>query len=448
MVASAARSRTRTPTTPVGQGFSPKAVKSIEDTGLSALWLQDLALKVLYFQGYLSGFKIAEVMALPFAGVADQILESLKREKFVEVKSTQQIGLGEGSYQYAITGAGIARAREALERSQYAGPAPVPLEAYNDSILRQSKGRMIVVHDTLKQSLSHLVLSEKIFQRIGPAVNSGTSIFLYGPPGNGKTSIAQAMGGMILNESMYIPYSLYIDGQVIKLYDSVNHQVSEENNGQNSHSGTLKVGNRRDPRWIHIRRPFIVVGGELNMEGLDLVFDDVNKYYEAPFQVKANGGILLIDDFGRQQVRPRDLLNRWIVPLENRIDYLTLHTGRKVEVPFDVMVVFSTNLPPRDLVDEAFLRRLRHKIEIGDPGYEEFREIFQRVARAKNVSYNDQGLAYLLQEWYIKRNRKLRASHPRDICDQILDIARFLNTKPEMTTDMIDRAAEAYFVEI
>ena len=256
------------------------------------------------------------------------------------------------------------------------------------------------------------------------------------------------MGGMILSESMYIPYALYIDGQVIKLYDSVNHQLSDESNGNNNQSGTPKVGNRRDPRWIYIRRPFIVVGGELNMEGLDLVFDDVNKYYEAPFQVKANGGILLIDDFGRQQVRPRDLLNRWIVPLENRIDYLTLHTGRKVEVPFDVMVVFSTNLPPRDLVDEAFLRRLRHKIEIGDPGYEEFREIFQRVARAKNVTYSDQGLADLLKEWYIKRNRKLRASHPRDICDQIIDIANFMSVEPAMTTDLINRAAEAYFVEL
>jgi SpoVK/Ycf46/Vps4 family AAA+-type ATPase len=164
--------------------------------------------------------------------------------------------------------------------------------------------------------------------------------------------------------------------------------------------------------------------------------------------VRANGGILLIDDFGRQQVRPRDLLNRWIVPLENRIDYLTLHTGRKVEVPFDVLVVFSTNLPPKDLVDEAFLRRLRHKIEIGDPSYEEFREIFHRVSGTKGVTYSDQGLAYLLQEWYIKRGRKLRASHPRDLCDQILDIAHYLSVEPAMTTDLLDRAAESYFVEL
>jgi SpoVK/Ycf46/Vps4 family AAA+-type ATPase len=191
-----------------------------------------------------------------------------------------------------------------------------------------------------------------------------------------------------------------------------------------------------------------VTGGELTLEGLDLVFDDTHKYYEAPFQVKANGGILLIDDFGRQLARPRDLLNRWIVPLESRVDYLRLHTGRKVEVPFDVLVIFATNLPPKDLVDEAFLRRLRHKVEIGDPSYDEYREIFRRVAADKKVGYDDQALAYLLQEYYIKRNRKLRASHPRDICDQILDISGYLAEPAKMTPEMIDRAAQAYFVDI
>ena len=245
---------------------------------------------------------------------------------------------------------------------------------------------------------------------------------------------------------MYIPFALYLDGQVIKLYDAVSHKLAPESEANGT--GTLRQSTRRDPRWVKIRRPFIVVGGELTLEGLDLVFDDTHKFYEAPFQVKANGGILLIDDFGRQQVRPRDLLNRWIVPLENRIDFLTLHTGRKVEIPFDVLVVFSTNLPPKDLVDEAFLRRLRHKVEIGDPSYEEYREIFKRVAADKKIPYNDQGLAYLLQEYYIKRNRKLRASHPRDLCDQILDIGSYLAVEPVMSREMLDRAASAYFVDL
>jgi len=429
-------------------GFIPPPITRLEETGLSVLWLQDLVLKILYFQGYMTGYDIAEAVALPYTGLTEQLLEALKREKFVEVK-TSRGGLGSGGYEYALTERGVGRAREALARSQYAGPAPVPLEVYNEAMRKQSRSRTIVTPRIMRKALSHLVLAEKTFHQIGPAVNSGASIFLYGPPGNGKTTIARSIGSLVLSEAIYIPYALYVDGQVVTLYDSVNHQLAPEETDTTSRgTGSLRSSKHRDPRWVHIRRPFIMVGGELTLANLDLIFDDVNKFYQAPVQVKANGGILLVDDFGRQQVRPRDLLNRWIVPLENRIDYLTLHTGRKIEVPFDVLVVFSTNLPPKDLVDEAFLRRLRHKIYIGNPSYAEYREIFRRVAQQKGVRYSDQGLAYLLQEWYIKRGRKLRASHPRDICDQILDIARYRGVEPALTRALIDEAAAAYFVDL
>jgi len=427
--------------------FGPPPITQISDTGLTRLWLQDLALKILYFQGYLTGYELADKISLPYTSIVDKIVDSLKREKFIEVKAST-MGLGEGSYQYGITQAGINRAREALERSQYADAAPVPLEDYNNAIRRQSLGKLNVSPRALRSYLAELILSEDIINRVGPAINSGTSVFIYGPPGNGKTSIARAIGSMILRESIYIPYSIFIEGQVVKLYDSVNHELIPERDVTETGTGALKTGMRRDPRWIRIKRPFIVVGGELTLTDLDLVFNPVTKFYEAPFQLKAAGGLLLVDDFGRQQVRPTDLLNRWIIPLENQIDFLTLHTGRKVEVPFNELIVFSTNLPPKDLVDEAFLRRLRHKIRVGDPSFEEYRSIFKSVAQSKNIPFNEENLAYLIKQWYIKPGRNLRGSHPREICNQILDISKFLGCKPEMTRELIDQAADAFFVDL
>jgi predicted ATPase with chaperone activity len=435
------------PAVPLGSDkFFPPPVATIEDTGLQLIYLSDLALKILYNSGYLTGFRVAELMALPFNGLVEDILEFLKREKLVEVKGAG--GFGEGAYMYAITGAGISKAREALARNEYAGPTPVPIQNYNAAIRKQASARITVTQRIMRHALSHLVMGEKALARIGPAANSGSSLFLYGAPGNGKTSIARAIGNMILGEDMFIPYAVDLDGQIIKIFDSVNHELAREDGAGGVGTGSLRLATKRDPRWVKIKRPFIVVGGELTMAGLDLQFDEVNKFYEAPFQMKANGGMFLIDDFGRQQIRPRDLLNRWIVPLENRLDFLTLHNGRKVEVPFEVLVVFSTNLPPRDLVDEAFLRRIRHKIEIVDPTYEEYKEIFRRMADFKKVPFDEKGLAYLLQEWYIKRNRKLRSNHPRDILEQLLDNAAYMNVEAAMSKDLIDRACESYFVEL
>jgi hypothetical protein len=421
--------------------WSPPAMTNLDDTGLNLLAVADLVLKVLYFGGYMAGHQIGEICKLPFVGVLDTVFDFLKREKFVEVRGSG--GFGEASFQYLISEKGAEKAREALERSQYAGPCPVTLTQYVRAMKEQNRTKLVVHQGDLNKVMTNLVVSEDMLAKVGPAINSGRSIFLFGPPGNGKTTLAEKVGRVILGDDLWIPYAIDVDGQIVRVFDSVNHEISPDHEKVKHSTGVIA-----DPRWIKVRRPMIMVGGELTLAGLDLVYDDINKFYEAPFQVKANGGMFLIDDFGRQQVRPRDLLNRWIVPLEKGVDFLTLHNGRKIEIPFFVLIVFSTNLDPRDLVDEAFLRRIRHKIEVGNPTYDQFREIFKIVCRLNNVEYDEQGLAYLLKEWYINHDRELRAVHPRDLLNQLIDISTYLNVPPKLTKDLIDRAAASYFVQL
>jgi predicted ATPase with chaperone activity len=429
----------------VSKQFIPPQPKTIEETGLRLSFLADLALKFLYFQGYMSGADIADHLCLPFTGVVDPVLEFLKRDKMCEVKGAA--GFGESAYEYTITARGITRAREILDRGQYVGPAPVPLAPYAEGIRRQPMLTASIHERDMRQALSHLVIDTEMLEMLGPAVNSGRSIFLFGDPGNGKTAMAESIGKLVLGADMYIPYAVEAGGLIIKVFDEVNHKPVPEPEPETQ--GKPKTGRlRHDRRWLRVQRPVITVGGELTLETLDLVWDDVSKYYEAPFQMKANGGMFLIDDFGRQQVRPRDLLNRWVVPLEKRYDYLTLHTGQKIEVPFEVLIVFSTNLEPRDLVDEAFLRRIRHKIEIGDPSFDNYRQIFYDECEKRGIPFNEEALAYLLREYYIKPGKPLRACHPRDLTDEILDIAGYRNIPPTLSKDLIDRACKSYFVEL
>jgi predicted ATPase with chaperone activity len=435
-----------------GQLALPLEPTSIADTGLGMGFLTDLALKVIYFHGNISAQQISEVTKLPFLGVLDKVLDFLKLEEYIDIVGSDG-SFNERAFQYVVMGKGRLKVEEVLARTQYAGPAPVPLAGYVAMVKRQAMGELVVDTRTVRDAFTGLVVNDRMLDKIGPAANSARSLFLYGPPGNGKTTIAEGIANM-LGGYIILPYAIEIDGQIIKLYDPLNHKIvpmpAAPEPVPNSPFGgaTTTAAAQPDRRWLVCKRPQVVVGGELILEQLELIFDPISKVYEAPFQLKSNGGLFLIDDFGRQKCRPQDLLNRWIVPLEKKVDYLALQTGKKLEVPFDVLIVFSTNLSPKDLVDDAFLRRIRHKIEVPNPSPDEFRAIFQLVCKAKKIPYSDDGLRYLIQEHYMKVRRDLRSCHPRDLCDQILDEAKYRNTVPAMSKELIDRACEAYFVKL
>lgn len=428
--------------------FEPIAPRSIEETGLSMGFLSDLILKILYFESYMSGYEVAEAARLPFKNVADRILAFLKQEHLIEVKRSGAGAYAEAAYEYVITAKGGERAREILDRGQYAGPAPVTLESYAAAIQKQTVQELIIGPEEVQQALSHLVLSAQTLNQIGPAVNSSQPLFLFGHPGNGKTTIAEAIGSLIFRGEMYIPYAVEVNGQIIKVFDGINHQAAPNEGPDQPERGLRTREQRLDNRWIRIRRPVIITGGELTLESLELAWDATKKIYEAPLQMKANGGMLLIDDFGRQQVRPRDLLNRWIVPLEKRLDYLTLQTGNSITIPFEMHIIFATNLEPRNLVDEAFLRRIRHRIRIQDPTFDDYQEIFRQVAASKNIPYDEHLLAYLWQEYYLTPNRSPRSCHPRDILEQVTEIARYLKMPAQLTRELLDQACSSYFVDI
>ena len=413
-----------------------------EQTGLSNSMLVDLMLKHAYSEGgaYSLG-PMSQSLCLT-SGVVDALTQIAKTEGLVAIRSAT--GFNRALHIFELTNVGRQRAEDALKQSFYTGPAPVPLKSYNVMSAHQTVRQLEFDWEWIRRALGHLVLNDQLLSQLGPAFNSGSSIFLYGPAGLGKSSIADALARAI-ESHIYIPYAVEVDGQVIRLFDPSVHMPVEI--VQEDHQpDDITVKAIHDSRWIFCRRPVVVVGGELTLSSLDLAYDPVTKCYEAPVHMKATNGVFVLDDFGRQMVQPRQLLNRWIVPMEKSIDYLTLHTGRKFSIPFDQITFFCTNLRPSELVDEALLRRIRHKIRIDYQTEPEFLETLQRVCKNAGVAYDHAAAIHLVETHYRQASRPMVGSHPRDLMEQIIDRARFLKVKPELSPVTIDAAAANYFV--
>lgn len=414
--------------------------RSLPETGINQGLIADLVIKSMYFTSYMSGQDISGALRLPFYGVLDQVINLMKKEQLCEVSGTA--GLGEAGYQYVLTIKGMERAHQVLARSSYVGACPVPLARYIEALKMQTVNKPSIYRDTVENALRGMIISEDLSNSVGAAVNAGKSLFLFGAPGNGKTLLAERIATM-LGGNMAVPYAIEADGQIIQFFDLNSHRAAVPPGHSETDSTKAELTDRR---WVRVHRPVVIVGGELTMPSLDLVYNENAGFYEAPFQLKANGGLFLIDDFGRQQMSPQALLNRWIVPLEKSIDYLTLKTGKKLQVPFELFLVLSTNLNPEDLIDDAFLRRIQNKLSVPDPTAQQFLDIFVGQCKTMGVPFDQNSFNYLITKHYFEMKRPFRASQPRDLLRQLIGIARYRNIPPEMTPQLLDAACGTYFV--
>ena len=410
--------------------FSPSVPRALEETGLTSVLLEDLVLKLLLGKGALTGREVANDLCLHFA-VVEKILTDLKARLLVTHKGSGDIG----DFIYMLTESGQEKALIARDISAYCGAAPVAFSDYLRGIQAQSIRNEKIHFSVLEKAFGDMIFDVSLFDTIGPALNSGRGLFLYGEPGNGKTSIAERLASCFQND-IFIPRAIYVEGQILQLFDPQTHQsVSEEEES---------LINKTDARWIKIRRPAVMVGGELTMDALDIKYNPILRVSEAPLQMKANGGVFLIDDFGRQRISHVELLNRWIVPLEKRVDFLVLPNGQKIQVPFDELIIFSTNLDPKSLVDDAFLRRIPYKIHVKDPDESQFKRIFQLLCGKYGIPFEESPLNYLVQRHYTGK-RPFRGCQPRDILEQVLNTSAYRNEPPHLTNEILDKACQNYF---
>jgi predicted ATPase with chaperone activity len=421
----------------------PRVPETLAETGVSGALIEQIILKLLHYRGELVGKDLAAVLGVKYS-VIEPIMDALKWQHLVAVKKS--LGMGNASAIFMLSESGRNAARDYLATNQYAGSIPVPLEQYTEMVKKQKQAPNWISMEKLHAAYRHMVVSEDTMSKIGPAVNSGKSFLVYGQPGNGKTALAEALGSMN-REPIYIPYAIECQGNIIQMYDPIYHHKIEDAVTSDSSVFAIAQDSKYDQRWFKAPRPFITSGGELTLEMLDLSFNQGSKIYEAPFQMKANNGIYLIDDFGRQRATPAEVLNRWIVPMERQIDFLSFRTGGKMLIPFEAFLIFSTNLRPESLGDEAFLRRIQYKMLVKSPDDKEFRDIFVRFCQAKKLDFEPAIVEYLVEEHYKPTGKPFRRCQPRDIITHAIDLINFENRDWKLTKDVLDQAFLSCFVK-